>query len=142
MTSRATRLQPAVDQAKQRSDDSLAQMAAQQIQLAKAEHQLTELVRYREEYAVASGGAMAISALLNRQIFVERIDRAIVQQTAEIGRLQRLCEQGRSRWQQAHARESALDSVVANYRAEERQAEDRREQAESDEHAQTRRSRD
>lgn len=141
MNSRATRLQPAVDQAKQRSEDTLAQMAAQQTQLAKAENQLTELTRYRDEYAVANGGAMAISALLNRQVFVERIDRAIVQQGTEISRLNRLCEQGRQRWQQAHARESALDSVVSNYREQDRKEEDRQEQAESDEHTQARRSR-
>lgn len=141
MNSRAARLQPAVDQAKQRSDDTLAQMAAQQNQLAKAEQQLLELSRYRDEYALAGGGAMSISALLNRQVFVERIDRGIVQQAAEIARLKRFCEHGRQRWQQAHARESALGSVIANYREEERQAEDRHEQAEADEHTQLRRSR-
>jgi len=141
MSSRANRLQPAADQAKQRSDDTLAQMAAQQAQLARAETQLAELTRYRDEYAVSNGGAMAISALLNRQTFVERIDRAIIQQLVEVGRVKRSYEQGRNRWQQAHARESALGTLLANYREQERQAEERREQAEADEHTQSRRAR-
>src|SRR6185312_12151174 len=57
MSSRAERLQPAVDQARQRSEDALARFAAQQQQLARAEHQLSELHRYRDEYA--NGGDAA-----------------------------------------------------------------------------------
>lgn len=141
MSTRANRLQPAVDQAKRRSDDLLAGMAAQQGQHARAEIQLTELTRYRDDYALADGGAIAINALLNRQVFVERINRAIVQQASEVGRLKRFVEQGQHRWQQAHARERALATLVASYRDEARQSEERREQAESDEYTRSRRSR-
>ncbi|TAL86754.1 MAG: flagellar export protein FliJ [Rhodanobacter sp.] len=141
MSSRATQLQPAVDQARQRSEDALAQLALRQQQLAKAEHQLAELQRYRHEYAMGGDGSLTVSGLLNRQKFVERIDQAIAQQTAEIARLQSQFELVRDGWQQAHARESALDSVVEGYRTEERRAESRREQAESDERMQYRRSR-
>lgn len=141
MSSRATQLQPAVDQARQRSEDALAQLATQQQQLAKAEHQLDELQRYRLEYAASGDGMLTVSALLNRQKFVERIDQAIVQQTMEVARIQRQLEQVRGRWHQAHARESALDSVVEQCREEERKAEDRHEQAEVDERMQYRRPR-
>jgi flagellar FliJ protein len=141
VNSRATQLQPAVDQAKQRSEDALAQLALRQQQLAKAEHQLAELQRYRHEYAMGGDGALTVSGLLNRQKFVDRIDQAIAQQTAEIARVQHQFDLVRDGWQQAHARESALDSVVAGYRTEERRAETRREQDESDERMQYRRSR-
>ncbi len=141
MNSRATQLQPAVEQARQRSEDALTQLAAQQQQLARAEHQLSEVQRYRLEYATASDGAMTVGVLLNRQKFVDRIDQAILQQSAEVARLGRLLELVRGRWHQAHARESALDSVVARCREEERQAEDRHEQAEVDERMQYRRPR-
>ena len=141
MSSRATQLQPAVEQAKHRSEDALALLATQQQQLAKAESQLSELRRYRQEYATPGAGALTVGALLNRQNFVERIDQAIVQQTTEISRLGRLLDQVRGRWHQAHARESALGSVVEHYREEERQAEDRHEQAEVDERMQYRRPR-
>ncbi len=141
MNSRALQLQPAVDQARQRSEDALAKMAIQQQQLAKAEHQLAELQRYRLEYATGSDGASTVGALLNRQKFVERIDQAIIQQRAETARLRWQFELARGCWHQAHARESALASVVERYRTQERDAEGRHEQAESDERMQYRRSR-
>ena len=141
MSSRAKQLQPAVDQAHQRSEDALVRLAAQQQLLAKAEHQLNELRRYRQEYATTGAIALSVTALLNRQTFVERIDQAIVQQTVEIARQSRQLEQVRDHWKQTHARESALDSVVATHREQERRAEDRQEQAEVDERMQHRRSR-
>lgn len=141
MSSRAQLLQPAVEQARQRSEDALAQMASHQQRLAKAEHQLSELHRYRLEYASGSEGSSSVTALLNRQTFVDRIDQAIAQQVGEISRLQRQFDQVRTRWVQAHARESALGSVVDRYLEQERQAEDRHEQADMDERAQYRRTR-
>ena len=66
MNSRARQLLPAVEQAKQRSDEALVQLAAQQNVLAKAEHQLAELRRYREEYAASGDGALNVATLLNR----------------------------------------------------------------------------
>lgn len=141
MSSRAKQLQPAVDQAHQRSEDALVRLAAQQQLLARAEHQLSELRRYRQEYATTGATALSVTALLNRQTFIERIDQAIVQQTVEIARQARQLEQARAHWKQTHARESALDSVVATHRELERRAEDRQEQAEVDERMQHRRSR-
>ncbi|GAB2533084.1 flagellar export protein FliJ [Rhodanobacter koreensis] len=141
MNSRAKQLQPAVEQARQHTQDALVRLAEQQQRLAKVEQQLDELRRYRQEYAAAGDGALSVGALLNRQKFVERIDQAIAQQVVEAARAQRQFEQVRGRWHQAHARESALGSVVERYREQERQAEDRREQADSDERTQYRRQR-
>ncbi len=141
MNSRAKQLEPAVEQARQRSEAALAQLATQQQLLARAEHQLAELQRYRLEYAAAGGAAQSVTALLNRQQFVERIDRAIVQQQAELDRQHRQLSRLREQWRHAHARESALDSVVSQHREEERRAADRHEQAELDERMQYRRLR-
>jgi len=141
MNPRSRRLQPAVDQARQKTEDALAKLATQQQQLAKAEQQLGELERYRSEYAAAGEGAVSVSALLNRQQFIARIDQAIAQQAAEIDRQHRRLDQVRDHWQQAHARESALGSVVAQHREHERRAEERHEQAEIDERMQHRRPR-
>ncbi|MEW9572812.1 flagellar export protein FliJ [Rhodanobacter sp. Si-c] len=141
MTPRSERLQPAADQAHQKAEDALAKLATQQQALAKAEHQLGELERYRREYAGAGEGAVSVSALLNRQHFIARIDQAIVQQVAEVGRQRHRLDQMRDHWKQAHARESALGSVIAQHQEHERRAEDRREQAEIDERMQHRRLR-
>ncbi|MEO9080216.1 MAG: flagellar FliJ family protein, partial [Rhodanobacter sp.] len=50
-------------------------------------------------------------------------------------------EQGRVSWRQAHARESALETVITRFLDDERKAEDRQEQAEMDERAHYRRVR-
>jgi flagellar FliJ protein len=140
MNKRADRLQPAADQAKQRSEDAVLRLAEQQQRLAKAERQLAELRGYRQDYAAPpSAGGLTATALMNRQQFVERIDRAIAQQTLEIERQRRLLEQARASWRDAHAREAALDNVIDRYREQERKAEERHEQSQVDERMQYRR---
>ena len=138
MTTRSDRLQPAVDQAQRRQKDALQRLAEHQQKLASAEQQWEELQRYRRDYSLGDGG-LTVSALLNRQQFVERIDQAIVQQGRLVERLQRQVETARERWLQAHARENALDTVVERFRTQEQQREDRLEQAEVDERMQYRR---
>ncbi|GLQ93747.1 flagellar export protein FliJ [Dyella acidisoli] len=137
MPSRSDRLQPAVDQAQRRQKDALQRLADHQQKLAHAEQQLEELKRYRREYSLGDGG-LTVSALLNRQQFVDRIDQAIVQQIKLVERLQRQLDGARERWLQAHARENALDSVVERLRKQESQREQRLEQAEVDERMQYR----
>lgn len=137
MTSRSDRLQPAVDQAQRRQKDALQRLAEQQQKLAHAEQQLDELKRYRSDYSLGDGG-LTVSALLNRQQFVDRIDQAILQQARLVERMQRQVEGARDRWLQAHARENALDTVVARLRKQEDLREQRLEQAEVDERMQHR----
>jgi flagellar FliJ protein len=140
MNSRAVKLQPAVDQARQRSEDALSRLATQQQLLARAEHQLSELRHYREEYATVGDAKLSVSVMLNRQTFIQRIDQAIGQQNVEIARQQRRLQQARDQWKDSHARESALGSVVAQHLERERRAEERHEQAEMDERFQNRRA--
>ncbi|GAB2563841.1 flagellar export protein FliJ [Dyella jejuensis] len=137
MSSRSDRLQPAVDQAQKRQQDALQRLAEHQQKLAHAEQQLEELRRYRLDYSLSDGG-LTVSALLNRQQFVERIDQAILQQGRLVERLQRQVDQARERWLHAHARENALDTVVEGLREQEQQREQRLEQAEVDERMQYR----
>jgi flagellar FliJ protein len=137
MTSRSERLQPAVDQAQHRQKDALQRLADHQQKLAHGQQQLEELQRYRRDYGLGDGG-LTVSALLNRQQFVERIDQAIAQQLRLVERLQRQLEGARDRWLQAHARENALDNVVERLRTQENQREERAEQAEVDERMQYR----
>jgi flagellar FliJ protein len=138
MTARSARLQPAVDQAQRREQDALQRLAEQQRRMAYVQQQLDDLERYRKEYSLSAGG-LTVSALLNRQQFVDRIDQAIVQQTREVERQQRMVETARVQWLQTHARERALDSVVGRFLLQEQQSEQRQEQAEMDERSQYRR---
>jgi flagellar FliJ protein len=138
MTARSARLQPAVDQAHRREQDALQRLAEQQRRMAYVQKQLEDLERYRREYSLSAGG-LTVSALLNRQQFVDRIGQAIVQQVREVERQRRVLEAARLQWLQTHARERALDSVVERFRVQEQQSEQRQEQAEMDERSQYRR---
>jgi flagellar FliJ protein len=131
-------LQPAADLARERQETAMQRLAEQQQRLAKAEQQLSDLCRYREEYAETSGG-VTVTALLNRRQFVERIDQVIAQQGTEVARLNRQLDHVRGQWREAHAREQALSQVIDRYREQERKSEERREQAEIDERMQHRR---
>jgi flagellar FliJ protein len=138
VTARSARLLPAVEQAQRREQDALQRLAEQQRRSVFVQQQLEQLERYRRDYTLSTGG-LTVTALLNRQQFVDRIDKAIVQQIQEVERQRRVTEAARLQWLQAHAREKALDSVVARYRTVEEQSKTRQEQAEVDERMQYRR---
>jgi flagellar protein FliJ len=137
MTSRSERLQPAVEQAERRKKDAMQRLAEHQQKLAHAEEQWEELKRYRRDYSVGADG-LSVTALINRQQFVERIDQAIVQQGKLVERLQKNLATVRERWLHARARENALDVVVERLRKQEDLREQRLEQAEVDERMQYR----
>jgi flagellar protein FliJ len=139
MVSRADRLQPVVDLAEEKAKDAVRVLATQQRALADAEHQLVELRKYRNEYAEMPDG-IGISALLNRQQFLQKIDMAIVQQLGEVQRREQALEHARLLWIDARGRAKALDSVTTKYREQERKSEDRREQSQADERSQYRRN--
>jgi flagellar FliJ protein len=138
MSPRSARLQPAVEQAKRRDELALQKLAEQQQRFTLVQNQLEELERYRQEYSLSEGG-LTVTALVNRQHFLDRIDKAIVQQLREVERHRRQLETARMQWVQLHARERAIDSVIVRYRSLEQQSEDRQEQAEVDERMQYRR---
>jgi flagellar FliJ protein len=139
MSSRADRLQPVVDLAEERAEEATLDLAEHQRALAAAETQLVELRRYREEYAVMPDG-VGVTALLNRQQFLHRIDLAIVQQLNEVDRKGVALALSQSRWTAARGRAKALDTVTTRYREAERKSEDRREQEQADERSQYRRN--
>jgi flagellar protein FliJ len=116
------------------------QMASVQGRLADAERRCHELKRYLEEYRDmfrrrATAG-MGVSGMRDYQTFIARLGDAVRQQEGAIGQLQADCERARASWLQAAARSSAVRKVIANVRSEDQRLEDRRNQKESDEHAQ------
>jgi flagellar FliJ protein len=139
MPSRADRLQPVVDLAEEKAEDAVRALATQQRALAESERQLIDLRRYRNEYAIMPPD-IGVSALLNRQQFLQKIDMAIVQQLGEVQRREQALERARLHWAEARGRAKALDSVTTKYREQERKSQDRREQEQADERSQYRRN--
>jgi flagellar FliJ protein len=105
--------------------------------LTAAERQLTELIRYREEYQQSLGPralqGMSGLALMDFHAFVSRLGDAIRQQADVVARFRREQQQAVSRLQEAAVRHRTVGAVVERWRAEERVVELRRDQAECDE---------
>lgn len=142
MKRRSDRMQRVTDLAEQRTEEAAQTVAERNRDLAHAQTQLQELERFREEYArmPENGGSVSVTALMNRQGFLQRIDHAISQQRQEIRRLSGRADQARGEWLQRRSRSAALDGVTQRYRQEEQRADDRVEQAVIDERMQHRRN--
>ena len=108
--------------------------------LVAAETKLQDLQQYRQDYERVfqqrATTGQSVMALRDFQVFLARLDQAIQQQT-QIAEAARGDVAGRTtRWQSAARQVKAVDSVVGRWQGEERRADDRREQKDTDERAQ------
>jgi flagellar protein FliJ len=120
--------------------DHARELGEAQTRLAAAEVKLKDLEQYRQDYEQAfqqrAKAGQPVRALRDFQVFLARLDQAI-QQQGQIVAVARQDVSGHStRWQSAARQVKAVDSVVDRWQGEERRAQDRREQKETDERAQ------
>jgi flagellar FliJ protein len=137
---RAKRLEP-VQEVVGDAERRLAQSVANfQRRVRESEAKLQELERYRIEYEQQfnqrAGQGMTAPGLRDYQAFLARLNEAVKQQQALVQRavVERDAEQ--VRWQHAAKRAKALDHVVGQWQADERRANDRRDQRDTDERGQ------
>jgi flagellar FliJ protein len=113
--------------------------------LTAAEAKLQDLEQYRQDYERAfqqrAKAGQPVRALRDFQVFLARLDQAIAQQRQIVAAAKSEVSGQSTRWQSAARQVKAVDSVVERWQGEERRAEDRREQKETDERAQRGRSR-
>ena len=108
--------------------------------LVAAETKLQDLQQYRQDYERVfqqrATTGQSVMALRYFQVFLARLDQAI-QQQGQVAEAARGDVAGRTtRWQSAARQVKAVDSVVGRWQGEERRADDRREQKDTDERAQ------
>ena len=137
---RSKRLEPVGALAEEAERECAAQVAALQGRLADAQRSCLELKRYLGEYQSmfqqrASAG-IGVSGMRDYQTFIARLGDAVRQQQVVIEQLQADCERARARWAEAAVRKSAVHKVIAKVLTEDQKIEERRNQNESDEHAQ------
>ena len=130
------RMQILVDLAK-RKEDSAAQLLARD--KAKGQHdlqKLDELRHYAEQYE-SERNLMGLSAYLttNYQHFVNRVQQAIVQQEAAVGRSEQQADMSMRRWLQTRAKTKSMDWLKEKNHKAELAVEAKREQNQSDEFA-------
>ena len=137
---RAKRLQP-VQEVVGDAERRLAQsVAGFERRVREAEAKLQELERYRLEYEQQfnqrAGQGMTAPGLRDYQAFLTRLNEAVKQQQALVQRAIAERDAEQLRWQQAARRAKALDHVVGKWQADERRADDRRDQRDTDERGQ------
>ena len=137
---RAKRLQP-VQEVVGDTERRLAQsVAGFERRVRESDAKLQELERYRLEYEQQfnqrAGQGMTAPGLRDYQAFLARLNEAVKQQQALLQRASAERDAEQLRWQQAARRAKALDHVVGKWQADERRADDRRDQRDTDERGQ------
>ena len=124
--------------AEKRAEVATVKLAERVRGVASGEAQLTELHRFRNEYAGVPGGdaSLQIAELINRHRFLGRVDEAIAFQRAEVERQQRLLAQEQVACGRVRAKARALDNAVRRIGTDEARKQDRYEQSQLDERAQ------
>lgn len=142
--SRAQRLQP-VQRVVDEKERKLAEvLAAAERTVTAAQSKLDELESYRADYArnfaQRAAAGMGARELHDYQAFMMRLRDAIEQQSAVLQRAAGERDARLKRWQEAAQRCKAVGHVIEHWQADERREKGRREQRETDERAQRRRS--
>lgn len=130
------RLRPVVRLAQQRERDAARQLGNDLRQVEQEQKQLDSLIEYRDQYAAdyQSAGREGLSAIQLRdyQLFLQRLDSAIMQQQQKLMACRRYCEQSQAEWQHKHGRSKMIDKLVENRRQAEDRLRDEQEQRELD----------
>ena len=130
------RTQLLVDLAKRKEDFIGKQLASDQTKVEQDKNKLGELIDYAGQYE-SERNLLGLSAYLttNYQHFVDRVQQAIKQQEAAIGRSQQQADMTMRRWVEARTKTKSMDWLKAKYQKQELALEDKREQRQSDEFA-------
>ena len=115
-------------------------LAACERKLSESESKLAELEGYQKSYATQfqtrAGGGIGAAGLQDFQVFMARLADAVKQQTQLVVKARAERDLELKTWQHAAQRAEAVGGLVKRWQADERRADDRVEQRESDERAQ------
>jgi flagellar FliJ protein len=133
-------MQPVAALAQQQADVAAQSVAEYSLTYANMRKQLDELLSYRNDYArglhhKGHNGLNAVQ-IKDYRLFLARLNMAIEQQQLALNNAADKLAASRRVWIEKKQRAKALDSVVGRYQQTERREQSRRDQHESDEHAQ------
>jgi flagellar FliJ protein len=134
------RLTPVRRVAQSREQKAARHLGQSHRTLQEEETKLKQLKRYHQEYLqrfeeVAKKGISA-PQLQEYRAFLEKLDQTIRQQRDVVSASLVDHSSKKDDWRQKHTRTQALNKVVTRYQQQERKAEDRHEQKESDDRSQ------
>jgi flagellar FliJ protein len=108
-----------------------------------AQQRLDELREYHGEYlqrfASATRAGVSSRQIMEYQVFINKLEVAIAQQEEIVSRSQQDCDSSKAQWRGRYSKSKAVEHVIERMHQAERKDQERKEQAESDEHAQRKR---
>jgi len=126
-------MDPLLRHAQGREDEVAKELAERQRALDVHQSRLSELRQYADEYANAQMSATSAAQLMNRRAFLDRLDNAVEAQSKTVDSNRERVDAERARLLLASRDKQVLEQLAASYRAQEKKAEDRRDQREMDE---------
>jgi flagellar FliJ protein len=135
------KLRPVVRVAEQREQSAASQLGGNMRQLELQQKQLDELIAYRakyeQNYLTATQTGLSVAQVRDYQIFLTRLDNAIMEQRQVVMGSSQDKEASQVNWQGARGHSKMINKVVETRQQEERQQNNLREQRESDDNAST-----
>lgn len=108
-----------------------------------AQRRLVELQLYHKEYlerfANAARNGLPSNQIMEYQVFIGKLEAAIVEQRNIVSRSEQDCAQSKQQWRGRYTKAKAMENAIDRMRSTERKDADRREQADADERAQRKR---
>jgi flagellar FliJ protein len=136
-----TRLQPLIEIARSREQQLARELYELRQRESREKQRLEELNIYLMEYqtGVLPLGVLSVTRFHSRQMFVQQLNQAILQQQQRLERLQEQIQMLIEHWQQQSTEAKCLNELIKRYRQSEELAHSRRQQRETDEIALRRR---
>lgn len=136
---RSQRLQVVLDLELRREDAALEVMARTRESWERESERLRELESYHQEYQdqLRSASRSRISAvqLQGWQHFISRLALAMTHQQNRVAESLKVFEDSREKWREIHERRRGMERYIGECRDQERRADERLEQKQSDEAA-------
>lgn len=130
------RLQILVDLAQRKEDVVAQQLARDKAKVQQDMQKLAELKEYAQQYE-SERNLLGLSPYLttNYQHFVDRVQQAIAQQEAAVGRAEQQADMSMRRWLQARSKTLSMDVLKDKSLKAEQVLQDKQEQRQTDEFA-------
>ncbi|AEF53863.1 flagellar export protein FliJ [Marinomonas posidonica] len=130
------RMQILVDLAKRKEDSVAQQLARDKAKVLHDVQKLAELKEYAQQYE-SERNLLGLSPYLttNYQHFVDRVQQAIAQQEAAVGRAEQQADMSMRLWLQARSKTKSMDVLKEKNIKIEQSIEEKKEQRQSDEFA-------
>ncbi len=137
MSQDSSRLYPVQRLKSQRRDQAAAELSQAESELRRHEQRLEEVLELRQQYCrqLSEEGAIEASRLRDFNVFLTRLDEAVVQQRQSVAQHQRRVAQLHRQWLQRWGEYRTIERVVERRAEAERAEQARREQREADETA-------